>query len=155
MSTGYFPFQNLQKMYTPFLVCPFQLQLVFGIFFFFKKVCQNNLKIFYSSRTCHLCIVRVNTNYEKLVRKVCAFECLIFIESLTFVRLFSQCHGFSYFFLFRILNWHLMHLISKKKKLVLNTLSFLLQPLKYKYIYLHNSQWTKTWQIFLQKTIGN
>ena len=43
MSTGYFPFQNLQKMYI-FFVCPFQPQLVFR-YLFFKNACQNNSKI--------------------------------------------------------------------------------------------------------------
>lgn len=31
VSTGYFLIQNIQNMYIPFYVCPFQPQLVFGL----------------------------------------------------------------------------------------------------------------------------
>ena len=44
--------------------------------------------------------------------KVYKFERLIFFEISTFAGLFSQFHGLPPFFLFKILDGHLMHLIS-------------------------------------------
>ena len=57
----------------------------------------------------------------------------MFFEVSSFAGLFSQFHGLSpFFFLFKMLDGHLMQLISWKN-LVLNTLFFLLRPLEYVY----------------------
>ena len=53
-----------------------------------------------------------------------------------------------HFVFFRLLDWHLMRLISWKN-LVFNTLFFLLQPLEY--VYPLTTHWTKTWEIINDK----
>ena len=58
------------------------------------------------------------------MRKVCEFEHMIFLEILTSVGLFSQFHGLTYFFLFRMQDWHLINLISLNKRPMGHTLTW-------------------------------
>ena len=80
------------------------------------------------------------------MKKVCKFQ-LFFL----FQHLLAYFHNFMVyptFFLFRMLDGHLLHLISWKN-LVLDMPFFLLQPLEY--VYPHISQWTKTWKNITDK----
>ena len=51
------------------------------------------------------------------------FTYLFIFENITFVGLFSQCHGLLYVFLFRMLGLYLIHMIRLKRDL--NTFCFL------------------------------
>ena len=104
-------------------------------------------RIIFHSQMCQLWIVEVDFIDLTLKMKIDVEDMQIWtfdiFRNFTFAGLISQFHGLPQFFLFKMLDGHLMHLISWKN-LVLYMLFFLPRPLEY--VYPHISQWTKTWK---------
>ena len=69
------------------------------------------------------------------------FQYFLKFQHLLGLAYFHNFMVYPTFFTLKLLNWHLIHLISQKK-LVLNSLFLLLRPLEYVYPLIY--QWTKT-----------
>ena len=136
-------------MHTPFFVCPFQPQIVFRQFFFQKHVSKQLENLIFHSQTFQLWIYWLNAENENWCGKYANLNVWYFWKFLHLLAYFHNFMLYSQFFLFRMLDGHLMDLISWKN-LVLNPLFFLLRPLEYAYPHNpHISQWTQTWKISL------
>ena len=86
----------------------------------FWKVCQDTLRVYWFKSA--------GVSFAKLMLFLLTIWTFYFFEIWTFVDIFSQFHNFSFysvFFLFEMLDWHL--LLNKLQK-VINILFFLLQP---------------------------